>query len=179
MAPYDASAGWSREEPSALARPVEPISFKDALARLASGVAIVSCWDGETPRGLLVSSITGLSVEPPRFLFCVRKQAASHDALIAAKACGVAILAADDAAEASCFATSDRFTERFTDPRWTLQADAPPLYAGGLSSARCEVVQVIDAETHSVVIVEAKDLKLGAGRPLVAYDRNFHAIHPT
>jgi flavin reductase len=41
----------------------------------------------DTPRGLLVSSITGLSVDPPRFLFCVRKEASSHDALLAADPC--------------------------------------------------------------------------------------------
>ena len=70
---YDAAS------PSRSAAPIQA-DFKEVLAHLAGGVAIISCWDGDTARGLLVSSITGLSVEPPRFLFCVRKEAACHEA---------------------------------------------------------------------------------------------------
>ena len=86
MAPYDAVSPSSMDATSTVA-------FKEVLAHLASGVAIISCWDGQTPRGLLVSSIIGLSVEPPRFLFCVRKEAGCHDALRSARECGVAFLA--------------------------------------------------------------------------------------
>lgn len=162
-------------------RPIAPGAFKEALARLASGVAIVSCWDrsgpaGAVPRGLLVSSITGLSVEPPRFLFCVRKEASSHDALLAAGACGIAILAADDEAEALRFASPARAHERFTDPRWDLAgADAPRLRAG-LTSAACVIDQVIDAGGHSIVLATATHVAVRSVAPLVAYDRAFHAL---
>lgn len=48
--------------------------FKEALARLASGVAIVTCGDEDRPHGLLVSSITGLSLDPlSSYSACARK----------------------------------------------------------------------------------------------------------
>ena len=167
--PYEVHA--SRVDP-----PIDPGAFKDALARLASGVAIVSCWDGPTPRGLLVSSITGLSVEPPRFLFCVRKEASSHDALLAAGACGIAILAASDEAEALRFASPAQAHERFTDPRWDLaRPDAPRLHAG-LTSAVCVIDQTIDAGGHTIVLVTATHVAIRPGPPLVAYDRALHAL---
>ena len=156
--------------------PVDPATFKDALAKLASGVAIVSCWDGATPRGLLVSSITGLSVEPPRFLFCVRKEASSHDALLAAGACGIAILADGDEAEALRFASPAQAHERFTDERWDLaQPRAPRLHAG-LTSAACVIDQTIDAGGHTVVLVTATHLTVRPGAPLVAYDRALRTL---
>lgn len=181
--PVDASSG--AEPPYGLhTPPVDPpidlVAFKDALARLASGVAIISCWDDETPRGLLVSSITGLSVEPPRFLFCVRKEASSHDALLAAGACGIAILADGDEAEALRFASPAQAHERFTDERWDLarslaKSGAPRLHAG-LTSAACVIDQAIDAGGHTIVVVTATHVTVRSGAPLVAYDRAFRAL---
>ncbi len=170
MAPFDGSAAWS-------AASAQPQRFKEALAHLASGVAIISCWDDATPRGLLVSSITGLSADPPRFLFCVRKEAASHDALIAAETCAIAILSAQDKEEAWRFSSSARSLERFAPSRWTLNPQRPPAYLGGLSRALCRIDSRIDAQTHSILIVTALelDLELGAA-PLVACARDLHDL---
>jgi flavin reductase len=181
--PVGAAAGaeppYASDEPAGkppAAQPVAADAFKDALARLASGVAIVSCWDGAVPRGLLVSSITGLSVEPPRFLFCVRKEAGSHDALLAAGACGISILAAEDEGEALRFASSSQAHERFTDLRWDLaRSDAPRLHAG-LTSASCRIDQAIDAGGHTIVLATATEVSIRPGAPLVAYERALRTL---
>src|SRR4051812_48744409 len=174
----DASSG--AEPPYAVHAPAEPPVapevFKDALARLAGGVAIISCWDGSTPRGLLVSSITGLSVDPPRFLFCVRKEASSHDVLVDAEHCGVAILAEHDEAEALRFSNSSLSHERFDPERWRLAAGAPPAYRGGLSTTACRIDQRIDTGTHTVFIVTAASVDLAPGLPLVSHARSFQRL---
>ena len=177
--PVDASSG--AEPPYAVHSPpvdppIAPEQFKDALARLASGVAIISCWDGTTPRGLLVSSITGLSVDPPRFLFCVRKEASSHDALLRADHCGVVVLAEDDETEALRFATPSLSHERFDPASWHLADDAPPAYQAGLSVATCRIDQATDAGTHTVFIVTAHAVRTAPGQPLVAYARTFQRL---
>lgn len=163
---YDAAS------PSRSAAPAQA-DFKDVLANLAGGVAIISCWDGDAPRGLLVSSITGLSVEPPRFLFCVRKEAGCHDALVAAAECGVTLLSADDQDEAWRYASSARANERFAPERWRLSPGSPPAYRGGLARANCVIDSVADAGTHSILIVTAKESTLSPARPLVAWNRGF------
>jgi len=167
MAPYDAVS------PSISTSPVD---FKEVLAHLASGVAIVSCWDGETPRGLLVSSITGLSVEPPRFLFCVRKEAACHDTLLVRPRLSVALLGAADGDEALKFASSSRAAERFSAVQWRLTGKAAPVYRGGIARALCNVDQVIDADTHSVFIVTADDVAFTPGPALVAWNRALSSL---
>ncbi|WP_426009529.1 flavin reductase family protein [Caulobacter sp. DWR2-3-1b2] len=173
--PIDASPG--AEPPYSLhAPPVCPAAFKDALAQLASGVAIVSCWDGSAPRGLLVSSITGLSVDPPRFLFCLRKQASSHDALLRARCCGVAVLAEDDEAEALRFSTPGLSQERFEPGRWDLTPDAAPAYQGGLSTTACVIDHRIETGTHTVFIVSAIAVRSTPGRPLIVHARTFQRL---
>lgn len=159
------------------AAPPVSADFKDVLAHLASGVAIISCWDGTSPRGLLVSSITGLSVEPPRFLFCVRKEAASHDALSASGECGVALLGATDEDEAMKFASSSRAAERFAPERWRLEG-GPPSYRSGLATAQCRIDSIADAGSHSIFIVTATASALVSGPPLVAWNRALRALEP-
>ncbi|GGL24083.1 flavin reductase family protein [Caulobacter rhizosphaerae] len=171
MAPYDAVSPSSMDAASTVA-------FKEVLAHLASGVAIISCWDSQTPRGLLVSSIIGLSVEPPRFLFCVRKEAGCHDALRSARECGVALLGATDREEALRFAGPARAAERHAPERWRLPDGAPPVYRGGLADARCRIDSVADAGTHSVFIVTAAEYRLTPGPPLVAWNRGFLNAEP-
>lgn len=158
------------------APPVDPTVFKEALAHLASGVAIISCWDRATPRGLLVSSITGLSVDPPRFLFCVRKEASSHDVLVQAERCGVAILAEHDEAEALRFSSSSLSHERFAVENWRLEDHAPPTYRGGLSTTACVINQRINTGTHTVFIVTAASVVLTPGQPLVTHARSFQRL---
>lgn len=166
MAPYDAVSPLSS---------TSPVDFKEVLAHLASGVAIVSCWDGATPRGLLVSSITGLSVGPPRFLFCVRKAAGCHDALLSRPLVAVALLGSADQDEALRFASNGRAAERFAPDLWRRHA-AAPVYRGGLASTVCQVDQVVDAETHSIFIVTATEVAFAPGPALVAWNRALSAV---
>ncbi|BCW89206.1 4-hydroxyphenylacetate 3-monooxygenase reductase component [Alphaproteobacteria bacterium SO-S41] len=152
---------------------LHPHTFRDALAALAGGVAIVACQSADGPRGLLVSSLTGLSVEPPRLLFCVRKEAVTHDVLLRAATCSIAILGADDRLEAERFSRPDRSAQRFQDARWDLAADEPPLYRGGLVLLTGTIERTIDAETHSVFFVRAHHAARRAGEPLVYFDRRY------
>ena len=151
-------------------------AFKDALARLAGGLAIVSCWKDGQAEGLLVSSITGLSVEPPRFLFCVRKEASAHDALVSAPLCGVSILSSEDEAEALTFIEHERRVHRFAGPNWRVAEPHPPLLASGLSATVCLIEQVVDADSHSILIAAAQSLTLRPGDPLLSYDRGLHRL---
>jgi len=151
-------------------------AFKEALARLASGLAIVSCWGDGGPEGVLVSSITGLSVDPPRFLFCIRREASAHDTIAAAHVCGVSILSADDEAEARTFMDPAGRADRFTGAGWTREALRPPLLQTALSTAVCLVDTIIEAGSHSIVLVTAQSLAQRPARPLVSYDRALHLL---
>ena len=155
--------------------PAEPAAFKDGLARLASGVAVAACWADGRPRGLLVNSLTGLSTEPPRVLFCVRKAASSHDALLAAEALSLSILASDHTAEADRFSRSDLADERFGSA-WRLNPVEPPALTDALVSLSGPVHCRIDAGTHTVFILDVSVSDSRPAAPLVYFDRGFEAL---
>jgi 3-hydroxy-9,10-secoandrosta-1,3,5(10)-triene-9,17-dione monooxygenase reductase component len=45
-------------------------SFRDALAKFATGVAFVTAAPDGEPAGLIVNSLTSVSLEPPLVSFC-------------------------------------------------------------------------------------------------------------
>jgi flavin reductase (DIM6/NTAB) family NADH-FMN oxidoreductase RutF len=53
---------------------VSQVSFREALARFASGVVIVTGHAPEGPVGFTVSAFSSVSLEPPLVLFCVAAQ---------------------------------------------------------------------------------------------------------
>ncbi len=156
----------------------DPDLFRDAMARLASGVAIAACWDGQTPRGLLVSSITALSTEPARVLFCVRQAAASHSALLRAKQCSLAILAEDDLDEAARFSSASRSGERFDTTVWRLVTDAPPQHRAPLTALTGRIGARINAGTHTIFVLDVETVTARRGEPLVYFDRAFRGLDP-
>jgi len=155
-------------------RLADEVAFRDGLAKLAAGVAVVTCRTDAGPQGLLVSSLTGLSTQPPRLLFCVRKAASAHTTLLQAEAIGVSLLGDADVAEAQRFSGSSLAAERFADGGWT--EAGPPLRAGALATFTGLVHCRIDAGTHTVFILDVTRAEARDGDPLVYFEREFRSL---
>jgi 3-hydroxy-9,10-secoandrosta-1,3,5(10)-triene-9,17-dione monooxygenase reductase component len=56
--------------PAHPALPRDPRAFRDALSRFATGVAFVTAAPDGEPAGLIVNSLTSVSLEPPLVSFC-------------------------------------------------------------------------------------------------------------
>lgn len=152
--------------------------FRDAMSRLAGGVAVAACWDGEAPKGLLVSSITALSVEPPRVLFCVRKQASSHNPLLKSRECSLSILSEEDQEDAERFSRVDRTGERFDPALWSLDRRQPPRRLSAMIGLSGRLSHRIDARTHTIFILDVERVETREGAPLVYFERAFRGLRP-
>lgn len=162
------------------ARPtVEPQGLKDALARLASGVALIACWDDGAPKGLIATSLSGLSVDPPLVLFSVRHEASAHDALLREGRYTATILSEADAAEAQAFASSTGAISRFTSAKWRLDDPFAPRFQGGLSTFDLKTDRWIRTHATTLFIAEALAVNSAAGPPLLYFERNFAALSRT
>ena len=149
------------------------------MARLASGVAVVACLDSGKPRGLLVSSMTSLSVNPSRILFCVDKNAGAHDALMRAERCALSVLSERDAAEARRFSTPGLGESRFRSGAWRLAPGEPPVHETAVISMTGTISQQTDARSHTVFFLDVATIDTADEPPLIYFDRTFRALHPT
>ena len=151
-------------------------TLKDALSRLASGLTLITCWDNGAPRGLIATSLIGLSVEPPRLLFSVRHQASAHDALLRDGRYAATILSTNDLAEAERFANAASAAERFCSSDWRLDDPFAPRFAGGLASFDLRTEHRIGADTHTIFIAEVLEVSTRRGPPLVYFERTFATL---
>lgn len=166
-----------------LAEPVAPqaaaeraASFRRAMSHLASAVAIVACRREGRPHGVLVSSLTSLSLEPPRLLFCVRKAAGSHDALLRSDRISVAILSGAEVEEARTFSDQDLAADRFVSARWRHEAFDPPRLDGGLVNLDCTLYQRICAGSHTIFIVDVDEVSAGGDNPLLYFQGRYRRL---
>jgi flavin reductase (DIM6/NTAB) family NADH-FMN oxidoreductase RutF len=150
--------------------------FIEAAARLAGAVAIVAGQDDAEPFGLVVSALAVLSVEPARVLFCVRKAAGCYPRLLAAETLSLAVLRAEDEAEAVAFAAKHGLAPRFAPGRWRLDAARPPRFDGALVSLEGEVFQRISAASHAIFILDVEDSRHEEAEPLLYFNRDYRRL---
>ena len=145
--------------------------FAEAMTRLAAGLAVVTARDPEaSPRGLLVSSLTSYSLDPPSVLLTVDRRSRSLRAVTEGGGFGVHLLSDRHAAVARRFA--GRAADKFAGLDWAWDGEVPRL-AGVPVYLRCSPVRVFAHGDHAIVIGETTSTRLAPGNPLVYYDRRY------
>ena len=156
--------------------PVDEALFRQGLSLWASGVAIATCLKDDAPVGLTVSSLTSVSVSPPRVLFCLAKSSRSSAAFLQTDQVGLNILSDADRDIALAFAGGSDPSDRFSNGDWRHQAGQPPRFVPALVHLSGQVRTRIDAGTHDIVIVDVEQTVTGEGRPLVYFARDFQSL---
>jgi len=150
-------------------------AFRDALARIATTVSVVTTVDGGgRPRGVTVGTLCSLSLDPPLVMFCLKRSSGSHEVMTTASRTLIHVLADDQAALAA------RFSRRGIDRFAGLSGDwhglpAIPDTAIRLACARSATVPAGD---HTIVMCLVTDAEIGAGHPLLSYGRAYGSPLP-
>jgi flavin reductase (DIM6/NTAB) family NADH-FMN oxidoreductase RutF len=146
-------------------------TFRQAMAGLASGVAVVTARreDGE-PCGLVATSVSSFSAQPPSVLASISHNSRCHDALITSAAFGVHVLAAGQEPVAHVFA--DRGNKKFAGVEWDWDDEDVPRIAGALSYLRCRRSALFELYDHSLLVGDVAGGEVRDGQPLVYMDRS-------
>ena len=149
--------------------PTESAAFREALARFASGVTIVTAGGEVGPAGFTATGFTSVSLVPPLILVCVGKRASAHGSVVGAARFGVSILSEHQASIAEQFARSG--VDRFENV--PLRNSRVPLIDGAVASLECRRYAHHDAGDHTLLLGEVLETWIGTGRPLLHYLRRF------
>jgi len=144
--------------------------FKSGMRRLASGVSLITTKDEKDGwHGMIATSVTSVSAEPPSLLVCINRSASCHDPLIASGVFCVNFLGQDNDAIAAVFSSSKLKERRFQEGDWQEISTGAPALAQSLASFDCRVKQVLQADSHTIFIgaVEAIELWDAPLSPLV------------
>jgi flavin reductase (DIM6/NTAB) family NADH-FMN oxidoreductase RutF len=151
---------------SAVHPDVEIANFRLAMREFASGVAIVTCANGNERAGCTATALASLSLSPPSLVICLERSSATLSVLIQAGAFAVNILAAQHGALASRFAGRNGVEgeARFEDGDWSLLVTGAPVLVDGLASLDCRVEDIVERHTHAIVIGGVQAVRVGAKR---------------
>ncbi|MCG8916567.1 flavin reductase family protein [Actinokineospora sp. PR83] len=152
--------------------------FKDVLARLPAGVAIVTTRDEHgTPHGMTVSSFCSVSLTPPLVLVCLARSSRCFPVFARAERFAVSILRAEQTDLARRFAT--RLADKFAAGGFAPADDRAPIVEDALGAVECRIHQRHDAGDHVIVVGEVVDQVLAAaGPPAIYFDRRFATLDP-
>ncbi|HNL52542.1 MAG TPA: flavin reductase family protein [Actinomycetota bacterium] len=128
-------------------------AFKGLMARVASGVVVVTARVGDEDHAMTANSFTSVSLDPELVLFCVQQDSRFHDAIHAADRWVVNLLSAEQAPAARWFAERGRPLEHQMDlVDYNRGDDGIAVLKGSIGHLGCTTDAIHPAGDHSIVV---------------------------
>ena len=151
--------------------------FRAALGRYATGVAFVTAAPGGEPTGLIVNSLTSVSLQPPLVSFCPSRSSLTWSRMRRARRFGVNVLGWHH--ERFATRATPAGADRFAGLDWAFGPGGVPLLADALATLECEIVSEHRAGDHSIVVGRVDDARISTfDDPLVFFAGEFGTSHP-
>jgi flavin reductase (DIM6/NTAB) family NADH-FMN oxidoreductase RutF len=150
-------------------------SFRDALGRFATGVAFVTAAPDGEPAGLIVNSLTSVSLAPPLVSFCPSRRSLTWSRMRRTRRFGVNVLGRQH--ERFAKRATPVGADRFADLDWELGHGGVPLLTDALATLECEIVAEYPAGDHWIVVGRVHNLRISPIKdPLVFFASAFGAL---
>jgi flavin reductase (DIM6/NTAB) family NADH-FMN oxidoreductase RutF len=155
---------------------VDTQAFKDALARWASGVTIVTTTDADgNPKGMTASSFTSVSLNPPLILVCLAQKLYTHQLMQDSSFFAVNIIGTRNLEWAQLFAgMMPEIEDRFAHTGYTTGQTGAPILSNVIGWVECKTYATQTAGDHTIFVGEV----IAAGNkqddnPLLYYARQW------
>jgi flavin reductase len=151
-------------------------TFKEVFSQLASGVCVVTFWRGDRLHGFTATSVTSVSLRPPRLLFCVSQASESYSCLNSGSVIGISILDAEQRTLSDRFARKVAFGA-YDDVRIVGGAQQAPLLDGALGHITAVVAEMIPSGDHVIALCDVTSAHSESdGTPLLYCRRAYHSL---
>lgn len=154
---------------------IEQSDFRQAIARFATGVTVVTTSHQGHNYGMTLSAMTSLCLDPAMLLICVNKAAPTRDAIAASNKFVVNVLADYQERLARRFAKPA--DNKFAGVETFVGASEIPILAGTLAYFECTVTDRMTGGTHTIFIGQAEEAQVFDRRPLLYYGSDFGRFH--
>jgi 3-hydroxy-9,10-secoandrosta-1,3,5(10)-triene-9,17-dione monooxygenase reductase component len=155
--------------------PPEARAFRDALGRFATGVAFITAAPGGQPAGLIVNSLSSVSLEPPLVSFSPARSSLTWSRMRRAGRFGVNVLGRQH--EPFVVRAAPAGADRFADLDWKPARSGVPLLTDALVRLECEIVAEHLAGDHSIVVGQVSNLDISPrSDPLVFFAGEFASL---
>lgn len=161
-------------EPTAEQDALDVARLKAVMGHFATGVTIVTGFDGDEPQGFTAQSFHSLSMDPPLILVCPGKSVASWPRIRPSGKFCVSILSRQQ--EAACMAFASKTADKFGSCAWSpARVTGSPMIDGSLAWIDCELHAEHDGGDHTIVVGRVLDVEINDldQPPLLFYRAGF------
>ncbi|MFF7311747.1 flavin reductase [Streptomyces sp. NPDC008137] len=158
-----------------VATPADPAVLRQALGCFPSGVTALCALDAGTPVGMVASTFTPVSLEPPLVSVCVQDTSSTWPKLRKRGRLGLSVLA--EGQDTICRSLAGRGGDRFADVGWEAYEDGSVYVHGSGLWLGCSLYAEFPGGDHTIVLLEIHGLKAEPDRaPLVFHGSRFRRL---
>lgn len=176
--------GMHMSQPSALhATTLSPDDarkqFRQAMAHLGAAVNVITTSGPSGRCGITASAVCSVTDAPPTLLVCMNRSSAMHAVFERNRNVCINVLPGHHELLARHFAglTQLPMDARFGLPIWDEGLHGVPVLRDALASLQGTIVELKEVGSHSVMFVEAVQIRVCAdGDSLIYFDRQFHRV---
>lgn len=146
-------------------------TFTGAMRALVGNCSVITVGEGDDRSGLVVTSAISLSAEPPLLLACVNRSSSSWPLLEKYRRFGWSSLGAGHQSVAERFSGFGgiKGAARYEGAEWETASTGALLLKGAPAAFDCEVEEMIDRATHSIVIGRVRAIRETADAGALVY----------
>jgi len=153
-------------------------TYRDAIGRFATGVAVVTAAGPDGPAGMTTNAVASLSLEPLLLLVCFDLRSRTLKIVQQSRRFAVNVLGAGDEALAAVFASKRVAREKF-DSVTHREAHGVPVLDAALTWIACSLLELRPAGDHMIGIGEVIGMAVQDERdPLVFYRGRYMSLAP-
>jgi flavin reductase (DIM6/NTAB) family NADH-FMN oxidoreductase RutF len=153
----------------------DPRAFRDALGRFATGVAFITAAPDGQPAGLIVNSLTSVSLDPPLVSFCPSRRSLTWQRMQRTGHFAVNVLGRQH--ERFAIRATPAGADRFAGLDWQSGPHGTPLLTDALATLECQIVGQHPAGDHWIVGARVDEVRIApGGDPLVFFAGAFSAL---
>jgi flavin reductase (DIM6/NTAB) family NADH-FMN oxidoreductase RutF len=160
--------------------PIASETFRRVMGHFATGVTVVSAFEGDRPFGITVNALSSVSLEPPLVMVALDRRRFLTPIVRVARRYAVSILSEDQQALSDCFAGAEVTPGRdeFCGAPWHAGPTGLPLLDGAIATLECTVVETFSAGDHDLFIGRVDSLQNEPAHPmpLLYYRRHYLRI---
>ena len=156
---------------------IDALRFREVMGRFATGVSVVTTFDGDRPQGITVNAFSSVSLDPALVMVALDRRRFITPMVRSAGRYAVNVLGADQQALSDCFAHAPVSPGRdlFCGAKWTAGPTGLPLIDGAIATVECTIIETFSAGDHDLFIGRVDSLQQNrAGvAPLLYYRRRY------
>lgn len=150
---------------------IHPQDYRDAMAKFAGAVHVVTTDGPAGRRGVTVIAACSVSDEPPTILVCLNRIKTENDVFAENGVFALNTLAEGHVELGNAFSglTGLSQNDRFGVANWDTIASGAPTLTNALSVLDCRIVETKDMATHRIHFGRVVGVRLGERRPALMY----------